>query len=91
MKQLIEIKARFLKSDDLIFDFKHRDLQKVDYVCFETESGGYYDGSTEMKNVHVTYGEEAMSADNFNPDTSIMILIDLTVLEIVEPENIHYR
>lgn len=40
MKQLIEVPARFLKPDDLVFDFKYRDLQKVEYVSFETANGG---------------------------------------------------
>lgn len=93
MKQLINIKASFLKQDDLIFDLKHRDLQRVEYVFIEdingtTESTGIM---KEPHNVHVSYGEEAMSADNFRPNSTIMILIDTENIEIVEPKNIGYR
>ena len=91
MKQLIEIPARFLREDDLIFDFKYRQLQKVDYVSFETANGGSYNGIGEIKNIHVSYGEKAMSADNFTPDLKVTILIDTDIIEIVKPENIYYR
>lgn len=91
MKQLIEIPARFLKTGDLIFDLKHRDLQEVEYVSFETASGGTYKGIGEIKNIHVDYGEEAMSADNFPPDLTVIILIDTDTLEVIDPENIGYR
>lgn len=91
MKQLIEIPARFLREDDLIFDFKYRQLQKVDYVSFETANGGTYNGIGEIKNIHVSYGEKAMSADNFPPDLKVTILIDTDIIEIVKPENIYYR
>lgn len=86
MKQLIEIKAKFLKSGDLIFDYKHRDLQKIEYVSLECPIG-----STELNNIHVDYGFESMSADNFNPEQTVLILIDTDSLEIVEAENIGYR
>ena len=91
MKQLIEMPARFLKPYDLIFDFKYRQLQKVDYVSFETANGGTYNGIGEIKNIHVSYGEKAMSADNFPPDLKVTILIDTDIIEIIEPENIGYR
>lgn len=91
MKQLIEIPARFLREDDLIFDFKYRQLQKVDYISFETANGGSYNGIGEIKNIHVSYGEKAMSADNFTPDLKVTILIDTDIIEIVKPENIYYR
>ena len=91
MKQLVEVPARYLKPDDLIFDFKHRDLQKVEYVAFETANGGVYTGIGELKNIHVSYGEKAMSADNFPPDLKVTILIDTDILEIIEPEYIGYR
>jgi len=32
-----------------------------------------------------------MSADNFNPEQTVLILIDTDSLEIVEAENIGYR
>jgi len=91
MKQLIEIKAIFLKHGDLIFDYKHRDLQKVEYVAFETENGGVYTGLNDIENIHVSYGEKSMSGDNFKPDNRVIILIDTEKLEIIEPQNIHYR
>lgn len=91
MKQLVNITARFLKPNDLIFDFKHRDLQKVEYVAFETANGGVYNGIGELKNIHVSYGGKAMSADNFPPDLKVTILIDTDILEIIEPEYIGYR
>ncbi|WP_320034815.1 hypothetical protein [Halarcobacter sp.] len=92
MKQLIEIPAKFLKSGDLIFDFKHRDLQKVEYVFHEAKNGENCKNTmAPVHSIHVDYGEEAMSADNFKPETILMILIDTDKLEVVEPEYIGYR
>ena len=91
MKQLIEIPARLLKPDDLIFDFKYRDFQKIKYVSFETANGRTYNGIGEIENIHVSYGEKSMSADNFPPNLKVTILIDTETLKIIEPENIGYR
>lgn len=93
MKQLIEISVRHIKVGDLIFDYKHRDLQKVEYVSFENEKGQDIELSVDMKlhNVHVSYGNEAMSADNFTANAKVKILVDTESLEIVDPENIGYR
>lgn len=84
-KQLILIDARFLKEGDLVFDYKHRDLAKVEYVGFDRDT------HRDIENVHVSYGAEALSADNFKPKDQVTILIDTDALEIVLPENIGYR
>lgn len=84
-KQLILIDARFLKTGDLVFDYKHRDLQKVEYVGFDRDT------HRNIENVHVSYGMESISADNFKPKDQVTILLDTDALEIVLPENIGYR
>ena len=93
MKQLIEISPLYLKRGDLVFDYKHRDLQKVEYVSIEDENGrSEHSGTMGVPHVvHVDYGEEAMSADNLSPDSKVLILIDTEKLEILEPANIGYR
>lgn len=93
MKQLIEIPATFLRAGDLVFDYKHRDLQKVDYVFIEDENGTSLSTGVAgiAHTVHVSYGEEAMSADNFKPESKITILIDTEKLEVIESRNIGYR
>ena len=85
MQQLIKIAARFLKANDLIFNYKHRDLVKVEYV--EIERNLKY----QIENVHVSYGMEAVSVDNFKPDDEITILINTENLKITEPKEIGYR
>lgn len=84
-KQLILIEARFLKVGDLVFDYKHRDLVKVEYVGFDRDT------HRNIENVHVSYGIEALSADNFKPNAQVTILVDTDALEIILPENIGYR
>ena len=93
MKQLIKIPAIFLKQHDLIFDYERRDLQRVDYVSIEDKNGTNKRTGLmrEPKNVHVSYGEEAMSADNFDPYQEVTIQIDNSVIPVVEPEHIGYR
>lgn len=90
-KQLITIKARFLKSDDLIFDYKHRDLQKIEYVSKETSNGGMYNGVGVISNIHVSYGQDCDYADNFTPDDDVMILIDTDELKIIDSKNAGIR
>lgn len=85
LNQLILIDARFLRAGDLIFDYKHRDLQKVEYVGFDR------DMHMDIENVHVSYGIEALSADNFKPKDQVTILVDTDALQIVLHENIGYR
>lgn len=87
-KQLIEIKAIYLKSGDLIFDFKTREVQRVDYVSFEKKDGEPYFGIGEVSNVHVSYGMDCNVADNFNPDFTILILIDTELIKITQAHNI---
>lgn len=84
-KQLILIDARFLKEGDLVFDYKYRDLAKVEYIGFDRDS------HRNIENVHVSYGMEALSADNFKPNSQVTILVDTDTLGIVSPENIGYR
>jgi len=93
MKQLIKIPAIFLKKHDLVFDYERRDLQKVDYVSIEDEAGtNKRTGLMKApKSVHVCYGEQAMSADNFEPYQEITIQIDNSAIPIVKSENIGYR
>lgn len=92
MKQLIKIQAKFLKEGDLIFDFEKRDLQKVEYVLKEDKDGhSVRETLRSVENIHVDYGEKAMSADNFKPTDEITILIDTDKLEITTPENIGYK
>ena len=55
-KQLIEIEARHLQSEDLIFDCKTRKIQRIDYVSCEQENGDRYCGIGKMTNIHVFYG-----------------------------------
>lgn len=89
MKQLIQIKARNLKVGDLIFDFNRRTLQKIQYITHEDKIGNSWRYSSEQViNVHIDYGEEAMSADNFEPDDDLLILINLDELKILKPEEI---
>lgn len=93
MKQLIEIPAVYLKSGDLIFDYRHRDLQRVEYVSIEDENG------TNLKTgiagdahiVHIDYGVDAASADNFTPDCKVTILIDTEKIKEIDPKDIGYR
>lgn len=87
-KQLIEIEARHLKSKDLIFDFRTRKVQRIDYVSFEKENGDRYCGIGNMTNVHVSYGMDCDVADNFSPDYKVMILIETDEIEIIAPCNI---
>lgn len=91
MKQLIKIEARHLKPNDLIFDFKTRKVQKIDYVLLETESGDrYVNGFSKLANVHVCYGLESVVADNFMPDYEVLILIDTQKIETILPQDIRY-
>jgi len=93
MKQLVETDARFLQNGDLIFDFRHRDLQKIEYVACENKNGENIKHSldTTVVNVHISYGEDAASADNFKPDEKLFILIDTEALKILKPTEIGYR
>ena len=91
MKQLIQIPARFLKKDDLVFDFKHRDLQKIDYVGKEDKNGNHTEIVSNMHNIHVSYGVNSASADNFYPNDQVTIMIDTDNLKISKPDNIGYR
>ena len=87
-KQLIEIEARHLQSEDLIFDYKTRKIQKIDYVSLEKENGDRYCGIGKMTNIHVSYGLECNVADNFKPDYKVLILIDTDKIETIAPNNI---
>lgn len=84
MKQLIAIPAMFLKSNDLIFDYKSRKVQKIEYVSHEKQS----ERALIVSNVHVSYGMECLVADNFKPDSEVMILIETDDIEIADPKNI---
>ena len=87
-KQLIEIEARHLQSEDLIFDFKTRKVQRIDYVSLEKANGYSYCGIGEIANIHISYGLECNVADNFKPDYKVLILIDTDKIETVMPCNI---
>lgn len=87
-KQLIGIEARHLKSEDLIFDFRTRKVQRIEYVSFEKESGDRYCGIGSMTNVHVSYGLECNVSDNFSPDYNVLILIETDDIETIAPCNI---
>ena len=93
VKQLINIKASSLRAGDLIFDYKHRDLQRIDYISKEDEIGNptFNQVSPKVTNIHVSYGEEAASADNFKPNNEVTILIDTDELNIIEPRSMGYR
>lgn len=91
MKQLIKIEARLLKKGDLIFDYKHRDLQIIDYVGKEDKNGNYTDITSNIDNIYVDYGIESVSADNFKPNQEVTILIDTDTIKISKPDNIGYR
>jgi hypothetical protein len=80
MKQLIQIRARFLKSNDLIFDYKSRKAQKVEYVSHEKAS----EKTPVITNIHVSYGMDCQVADNFEPDSEVIILIETDDIEIAE-------
>lgn len=84
-KQLIEIEARFLQSDDLIFDLKTRKVQKIEYVSCEKENGEHYCGIGEIANIHISYGLECYVTDNFKPDCKVLILIDTDKIETIKP------
>lgn len=81
-KQLIEIEARHLKSNDLIFDYETRKLQKIEYVSLEKSNGERYCGLGEMTNVHISYGLECNVSDNFKPNDKVLILIDIEKIGI---------
>ena len=87
-KQLIEIEARHLQSEDLIFDLRTRKVQKIIYVSLEKANGDRYCGIGEMTNVHIFYGPDCDVADNFNPDHKVLILIDTDKIEIASPSTI---
>ena len=87
-KQLIEIEARHLQSEDLIFDFKTRKVQRIDYVSLEKENGDSYCGVGEIANIHISYGLDCNVADNFKPDYKVLILIDTDKIETIAPNNI---
>ena len=82
-KQLVEIEARHLKSEDLIFDFKTRKVQKIDYVQADN-----YNSVNASENIFVSYGIESDVADNFKPNYKVLILIDTDEIEIIEPKDI---
>ena len=82
MKQLIEIEAIHLKEGDLIFDFKSRDLTKIDYVSKESKDGGIYLGIGEIYNIQVSYGIDCDYTDNFKPNTKVLILVDTENIKI---------
>ena len=93
MKQLIKIKATFLKPGDLIFDYRYRDCQKVEYISIEDEKNRpeHTQVCFVPHTVHISYGLEADSADNFSADSEVTILIDTENIKTVKPENIGYR
>ena len=76
MKQLIEIEAIHLKKDDFIFDFKDRDVTKIEYVHIEQESINGHRDLGEPSNVYVSYGVDCEYSDNFKPTERVLILID---------------
>ena len=76
MKQLVEIEAIYLKKEDFIFDFKNRNLTKIDYVHIERESINGYRDLGEPYNVNVSYGVDCDYSDNFKPNEKVLILID---------------
>ena len=76
MKQLVEIEAIYLKKEDFIFDFKNRNLTKIDYVHIERESINGHRDLGEPYNVHVSYGVDCDYSDNFKPNEKVLILID---------------
>jgi len=82
-KQLIEINARYLKSEDLIFNFKTRRVQKIEYVQADN-----YNSVRGPDNIFVSYGLESNVADNFKPDSKVLILIDADKIQIAEQKNI---
>lgn len=84
MRQLIPIRARFLKSNDLIFDYKSRKAQKVEYVSHEKAS----EKTPAVTNIHVSYGMDCQVADNFEPDSEVIILIETDDIEIAEVDSI---
>lgn len=90
MKQLIQIEAKYLRSGDLVFDLRHRNLQKIEYVFCENKSGENVKHAldTTVVNVHIDYGEEAHGADNFEPNSILMILINTEELKILKPNEI---
>lgn len=83
MKQLIKIKARFLKENDLIFDFKTRKVQKIEYVELDN-----FNSVRECENVFISYGLESDVSDNFKPYSDVLILIDTDNIEVLEPKYI---
>lgn len=80
MKQLIGIKAIFLKKNDLIFDYKSRKVQKVEYISHDRGS----EKTNVIKNIHVSYGLDCQIADNFEPHCEVMILIETDNIEIAD-------
>lgn len=87
-KQLIEIQAVFLKAGDLIFDYKYRHLQKIEFVAKETADGSRHCGIGELSNIHISYGLESNVADNFQPNCKVLILVDTDELDVIDAKNI---
>ena len=91
MKQLVQIQARFLKKGDLIFCFKHRNLSRIHYV---TQEGQEYERTvmiTELENIHVDYGQEATTSDNFHPNDYVYILLDTDTIKILKEYEVGLR
>ena len=91
MKQLIEIDVEYLKEGDLIFDFKHRNLQEVISVQLEDKYGTdlrYRTSIYPVENIIIHYGEKSNVSDNLKVGNKVLILIDTEELKIIKPENI---
>ena len=91
MKQLIETDVEYLKEGDLIFDFKHRNFQKIISVQLEDKYGTdlrYGTSIYPVENIIIHYGEKSNVSDNFKAGNKVLILIDIDNLKITKPENI---
>jgi hypothetical protein len=77
--QLVEIPIMWLNENDLIFDYKRKTIQRVDYI---SPYNSKMDGEDKPNTVMVAYkGDE--DCENFDIKTRVDILVNPTVSQLI--------
>jgi hypothetical protein len=84
-KQLIKIQAKFIRSGDLIFDYKERVFHTVSSVYYTYRNNSQ--SISDMKLVFISYGINSECGNNFVPNDIVSILLDIDNIEIMPIEN----